>query len=205
MGSASMIPMAALAGLEQAMNAIIALDPDTQRRLSRLEGRVVAIELRGTGLSLFAVPGKAGLRLMGHHDKPDATLRGSPLALLRMGVGGDTQGLFAGDVQIEGDVEIGQRFKHILDAMEIDWEEHLSSLTGDIIAHQVGNVFRSLASWRQTASDTLVRDTGEYIQEELQMLPGRGEVDHFMDEVDTLRTDVDRLEARIRRLQGESF
>ncbi|SCZ65029.1 ubiquinone biosynthesis accessory factor UbiJ [Thiohalomonas denitrificans] len=205
MSSASMIPVAALAGLERAVNAVIALDPETRRRLSRLEGRVIAIELQGTGLSLFAAPGKGGLRLMGHYDStPDTTLRGTPLALMRMGAGGTTEGLFAGDVQIDGDVEVGQRFKHILDTMEIDWEEHLSRLTGDIVAHQVGNVFRSLAAWRRTASDTLARDTGEYIQEELQMVPGRREVDHFMDQVDTIRTDVDRLEARIRRIQGES-
>ncbi len=202
MSSASMIPVAALVGLERAINAVIALDPDTERRLSRLEGRVIAIELRGIGLSLFAAPGREGLRLMGHFEgDPDTTLRGSPLALLRMGAGG-TRGLFAGDVVIEGNVEVGQRFKHILDALEIDWEEHLSRLTGDIIAHQIGNALRGLASWGRTASETLARDSGEYLQEELQVLPGRGEVDHFMDQVDTVRADVDRLEARIRQLEG---
>lgn len=200
MNSASMIPVAVLAGLEQAINGVIALDPETGQRLSRLQGRIIALEFAGTGLTLFIAPGPAGVRLMGHFEgDPDTRLRGSPLALLRMGLG-ETGGVFAGEVAIEGDVELGQRFKRILDSLDIDWEEHLSRLTGDIVAHQVGNLFRGLGAWGRHASDTLARDAGEYVQEELGFVPSRGEVEQFLNEVDTLRSDVDRLEARIRRL-----
>ena len=41
----------------------------------------------------------------------------------------------------------------------------------------------------------------EYLQEESRDLPSRYEVDRFTREVAAVRDDVDRLEARIRRLK----
>ncbi len=198
----SVLPEAVVAGLEQAVNAVIALDPETGHRLSELQGRVIAIDLKGTGLTLFAAPTGRGLRLMARFEgEPDTRLAGTPLALLRLSGGQATQGLFSGEVTIEGDIETGQRFKRILDGLDVDWEEQLSKLTGDIVAHQVGNAFRGFSDWLRGSRDTLARNAGEYVQEELELVPGRGEVAHFMDEVDRLRADLDRLEARVDRLQ----
>ena len=44
----------------------------------------------------------------------------------------------------------------------------------------------------------------EYLQEESRDATSRYEVDRFATNVNTLRDDVDRLEARINRLQGDN-
>jgi ubiquinone biosynthesis protein UbiJ len=201
-GQVSMIGVAALAGLEQALNAALALDPKTLERLGRLQGRVIAIELTGTGIRLLMQPEQNGLRLMGHYDGAvDTTLRGAPFALLRMGSGRSGEGLFSGEVEIDGDVELGQQVQRVFERLDIDWEEHLSRLTGDIIAHQIGNTVRGLFSWGERASDHLAQDTADYLQEETEVLPLHWEVEEFIEEVDTLRSDADRMEARVKRLQ----
>lgn len=199
---ASMLGVAALAGLEQAINAALALDPKSGERLARLDGRVVAIELSGTGIRLFLQPHGSGLRLMGHFDgDADTTLRGAPLSMLRLGTGRTGEGMFRGGVVIDGDVELGTRFQRIFEQLDIDWEEHLSRLSGDIIAHQLGNGVRSLLSWGERSSDHLGQDIADYLQEEREVLPVGWEVSEFIDSVDVLRSDVDRLEARVKRLQ----
>jgi ubiquinone biosynthesis protein UbiJ len=201
-GPVSMLGVAALAGLEQALNAALALDPKTLERLGRLQGRVIAIELTGTGIRLLMQPEQNGLRLMGHYDGAvDTTLRGAPFALLRMGSGRTGEGLFRGGVEIDGDVELGQQVQRIFERLDIDWEEHLSRLTGDIIAHQIGNTVRGLFSWGERAGEHLARDSADYLQEETEVLPLQWEVDEFIEAVDTLRSDVDRIEARVKRLQ----
>jgi ubiquinone biosynthesis protein UbiJ len=43
----------------------------------------------------------------------------------------------------------------------------------------------------------------EYLQEESRDVPSRYEVDRFAASVSKLRDDVDRLEARLKRLQDE--
>jgi ubiquinone biosynthesis protein UbiJ len=202
MSGGFMIGVAALAGLEQALNAALALDPKTGERLARMQGRLIAVELRGTGITLTLQPTEEGkLRLMGDYDgEVDTTLRGAPFALLRMGSGRTGEGLFKGGVEIDGDVELGTQLQRAFERLDIDWEEHLSRLTGDIVAHQLGNTVRGLFAWGQRAADHLGNDVADYLQEENDTLPVAWEVGEFIQGVDTLRSDVDRIEARVKRL-----
>ena len=41
-----------------------------------------------------------------------------------------------------GDVELGQQVKTLFDEIDIDWEGHLARFTGDVVAFQVGSLFR---------------------------------------------------------------
>ncbi len=194
---------AALAGLEQALNAALALDPRSPERLAALDGRVVAMALSGTGLRICLRADDEGyLAVMGSFDgEADTTLRGAPLSMLRM-ASGSADTLFGGGVEIEGDVELGQRFQRIIQQVDIDWEEHLSRLVGDVAAHQLGQAARGLFSWFNRSADHLGMDTADYLREESRILPHPDEVREFLDGVDGLRDGVERLAARIARLEG---
>ncbi len=197
----SMVPVAALMALEQAVNAALALDPNTLRRLAALEGKVIEIDIHGTGTHIYLAPHRNGLRLMGHYaGNVDTTLRGAPLSLLRMSSGQAGEGLFSGDITIEGDVETGQQLQRTLKAIDIDWEEHISRITGDVIGHQIGQTLRGLATFGANALNSFGLNLGEYLQEERHVLPAQAQVSTFINEVDTLRMAADRLEARIKRL-----
>jgi len=199
------LPTAITASIEMAVNRVLQLDEDTLARLQGLQGKVIAIEIRGLDISLYLIPGPDQLSVYGRFEgKPDTVLRGTPIALMRMGLvkhAGDV--LFAGDVEISGDVELGQQFSEILDALDIDWEEHLSHITGDLVAHKLGNAMRSALSWGQQSVDTLGQNVAEYLQEENETLPNRDEVENYVSQVDVLRADVDRMEARVRRLESQ--
>jgi ubiquinone biosynthesis protein UbiJ len=194
----------ALAGIEQAVNTVIAMDPAAAGRLAQLHGRVIAIRLTGIGLELFFVPAADGrLQLLGSiEDKPDCRLCGSPLDLMRSGdkTKGPAQ-LFAGRVTIDGDTELAQRFGDIVGGLDIDWEEQLARLTGDVFAHEVGTAARRTARWGKRSTEVLGSDLAEYLTEEARLLPHRSEVDAFLDEVDKLRDDLERLAARVQRLE----
>jgi ubiquinone biosynthesis protein UbiJ len=82
----------------------------------------------------------------------------------------------------------------------IDWEEPLSKLFGDSVAHEVGRGVRGLVSWARVASETFSSDLGEYLREERRLTPTQLEVDDFTAHVDRVRDDVERLELRIARL-----
>lgn len=193
---------AALAALERALNGYLALDPEGLSRLAGLHGRVICIELAGFGTRLYLIPGPAGIQLFGDYaGAPDCVLRGSPLALARMGVAQRKEDqLFSGAVQIEGDTHLAQEFRNLIAGLAVDWEEQLSRLTGDPVAHQVGSGVRAAGRWIGRTRDTLTLDLKEYLQEEGRLAPTRYEVQEFMDAVDTLRDDVERLAARVERI-----
>jgi ubiquinone biosynthesis protein UbiJ len=197
-----MLPTAATAALEAALNRYLALVPASPRGMAVLEGRVFGLQWRGTGLTLYFLPGPQGIQLLNHYEgEPDTLLSGSPLALAELGLGGDRErALFSGAVEIRGDTETGQRFQQILETMDIDWEEHLSRFIGDLAAHQVGRLVREGRQYARTSADTLRQDLGEYFTEEARLLPARIQVENFLADIDRLRMDVDRLEARVQRL-----
>jgi ubiquinone biosynthesis protein UbiJ len=198
-----MLPPGVINALEEVLNAWLRLDPAVRERLATLQGRSIGLDLQGFDLQLFILPGEHGIRLLGEFEgEPDTVLHGTPLGMARLGLGGRTEKtLFSGDVTISGDVESGQTFKEILDAMDIDWEEQLSRLTGDVIAHQLGLAARRMNDAFRHVRSRLKQDTGEYLKEELRVLPSRIEVENFSRDVDTLRMDTDRLSARVQRLR----
>ena len=198
------LPAGVISGLESAINRYLLLDPDTGARMATLAGHCIGIDLRGLDLQLFVYPVAQGVRLQHHCDgEADTVLHGTPLGLARLGLGqGTEKTLFSGAVSITGDVEAGQAFKAVLNDMDIDWEEQLSALTGDVIAHQLGNTARRAARALRHGRHALENDIGEYLQEELRVLPSRIETENFSAAVTRLGIDTDRLAARIKRLQG---
>ena len=193
-----------LESVEQAINALLALDPVASGRLAGLHGRVVRIHLSGIDLDINVVPGHDGrVQLLGSIEgEPDATLSGSPLDLMRANdkEKGHAQ-LFAGNVRIDGDSAIAQGFSEALGGLDIDWEEQLSRLTGDVVAHEIGRGVRAAQREGDRIGHSMRDNLSEYLTEEARLLPHRYEVGEFLAEVDTLRDDVDRLAARIALLE----
>jgi ubiquinone biosynthesis protein UbiJ len=200
------VPALVLAGLEITLNRYLSLDPETLSRLAGMTGKLIAVELRGVGITLYMAPHSGGIQLLREYDgNADAVISGTPLALARVGIGEERGLVFAGEVEIRGDVTLGQRFESVLRELDIDWEEQLSHLVGDAAAHQVGNLVRNALQWGAKSVDTLGRDLTEYLQEESRQLPQRDEVNNFLAAVDVLRNDVERLDARVKRLQARIY
>ena len=199
----SPFPVATLAVLEATINRLLALDPEGAARLAPLAGRIVIFEFKGFGNRLYFIPGAGGLQLFAAYDAaPDCLLRGTPLALAAMGLSHRKEdALFAGQVEIEGDTALAHRFGAALAGLEIDWEEQLARLTGDPLAHALGQRARGVGRWGERSLDTLGQDLKEYLQEEGRLLPSRYELETFLAAVDGLRDDGERLAARVARLR----
>lgn len=194
-----------LAGLETVLNQYISLDPYAQPKLASFHGQVIAIHLRGPEITLYFVPDEIGhLQILSQiEEKPDCILSGSPLDLLKSGESdkGAAQ-LFAGHVSMDGDTELAHRFGEVLSGLDIDWEEQLSRITGDLVAHGVGQSAKTAGNYLRDREHRLEENLSEYLTEEARLLPTSYELDSFYHQVDQLRDDTERLTARISRLQG---
>lgn len=202
MDISSSIKATSFSALEAAVNHCLMLDPDALQRVRGLVGKVVGIELLGLGVKFYLLPDNAGLKLQPeYHGEVNVWLRGAPLSMMRMGMGDEQQkALFSGDVEIIGDTETGQRVRDIINDLDLDWEEQLTKLVGDVVGHKIGNLVRDVSGWASQTRNTVEQDVSEYLQEESRLLPHREEIGPFLEAVDTLRGDVDRLEARVQRL-----
>lgn len=183
------------ATLETALNRYLALDPDAAA--TDLDGRIIRIDCTAPAFSLWIFGTSDRLQVLDSYDgEADVALSGSIAELAALGRG-KVQG---SGVEIRGDTGVGQQFQSLLRSVEVDWEEGLSRLVGDVGARQIGNFVRGFGAWGTQAADSLQRQVAEYLQHESEHLPSQDEVDDFLDQVDRLRSDVDRIEARLRRL-----
>lgn len=202
-GNATLLATAALGALQAALDRALRLDPAAAARFAPLAGKAIEIRLQPFDLRFYLLPGPAGIELAAELARaPDAVFSGTPLGLLRGALRrGERRELFGDDLRVDGDVDTARRLKAALDAVDIDWEEHLSRLVGDVAAHRLGTLARDLGGWTCDAGGSLAEDLADYLHEEARLLPVRAEVESFLAAVDVLRTDADRLEQRVLRLQ----
>ncbi len=202
------IPTPFLSAIETAINAWLKLDNETLPRFASLEGKVIRLHITGLDLNLYFFPSASGIQVQGNYPDEenggvvDATIHGSPMALIRLGTSSNAgETLLKSDVEIEGDMRVAEKFSEILREVDIDWEELLSKLVGDIVAHQAGQVTRNVSAWFKESADAMKLNTAEYISEESKLSPTDSEIQSYMDEVDDMRMNVDRLEARVNLLR----
>ena len=188
--------------LETALNGMLAGNLEAAEALPALTGRVLCLDLEGLDLQLYLLPAGRRVQVLGEYaGAPDATLHATPLGLMRMSLAGG-EALLEGAARITGDSAFAQRLGGLLRLSAVDWEELLARGLGDVAGHQLARLLRAGGGWLRDSARALEQDLGEYLTEEARLLPASAELEHWMQGVEALRADVDRLEARLRRLEA---
>ncbi len=193
-----------LPSLTKAINAYLRLDPESNGRLLKLKGKAITIELLPFHFVFQCVFHEDHVELQ--QDEllhTDTKIRGTPLHMLGvMLIKDNRQRFFAEDLVIEGNAEFGQQVVELFDELQIDWEEYLSRFLGDVPAYHVGRFLRGINGWLRDTEKAFAQNVNEYMHEEALFLPAREALQDFFAEIDTLRMDVDRVEAKINHLHA---
>ncbi len=192
----------ALPFFNKIINQYIALDPETHAALAQFNQCVFEVEIMQLNLHFFMLFNDNRITLAKEHKtKADASIKGKPLALLNMLQ--STTVNFSDEVVIKGDMELAQQIKQLFNRMDIDWEEHLSKLTGDFIAHNIASKAKQVKNWFKKSRYSTEQNIIEFLQQESSQLVPRNECNYFIDEVARLHNDCERLAARVNRLKQQ--
>jgi ubiquinone biosynthesis protein UbiJ len=170
-----------------------------QQLCAELAGRSLALEVSGFGTLRIESTG-ASLSVTAGGAAADARVSVGPLGLLRLAGAEAQQAVQRGAAAVGGDAEVAARFRELLRLLRPDAEEELSLLVGDVPAHQLGRLARTLLSLLRRAIDTAWRSSADYLAHERADLVPRREGEPFLRAVDALREDVDRAAARLEQL-----
>jgi ubiquinone biosynthesis accessory factor UbiJ len=194
-----------LASAEAVFNRNIAASTPAAALARRLEGTSLQIEIEALTPIRAAMFG-GRLSLLAGEPAPadalpaDAVISGSPPALLQMFKSG-RPAASRNPVQIRGDAEIANLYRELFVAARPDLEEELSRLIGDMPARRLAQIAKSVRSWARRARRTAGENIAEYLQEEGRDLITKTELEEFLRGVDSAREAVDRIEARLGRIE----
>ena len=190
------------ATIQNLLNRGLPRSPRAQQLCAELAGRRIAIEAPAMARLVVESTGNS-LRITRGSLPADAEVIGGPLSLLALSGSTAEAALSDGEVEVRGDAELAQKFRELARLLAPDPEEELSILIGDVAAHRVGRLARGALGWTRDAAATLLQDVGEYFSHERGDLVSREEGEQFLRGVDSLREDVDRLDARLELLKQQ--
>lgn len=192
------------AAIEFALNHTISLDPHGRELISPFHGKVIKLDILNPNMTIYILAQGNHFQLLENFDGDiDTTVRANLTDLAQLSLKAKdekNQSVFKGRIKVEGNVSLGQQFQSLFSKLDIDWEEHVSQITGDIIAHQLFSSGKKLFAWGKNSKQTLGLDITEFLQYETRDLLEKREVEFFLTQIDELRYATDRLEARIKRL-----
>jgi len=181
---------------EVAFNTAIRLDEMQGKAFLALDGKVVELWIAPVKFPLFCIINNGEIVTQtALNGEADATLKTGLRQLRVLAQEGHFETKF-----IRGDEQLGQQFVQAMESLEIDWEEHLSHYTGDLVAFKIGHGLRSAMQRKQDAKSYMGETFKEYLQFEINTLPARHQVEHFIEDVETVKQGVDHLAERIAKL-----
>ncbi len=199
------LPGILAAMLETGVNRILALDDNTPQRLSRLDDRMLRLDIEGLGISLFFAFDSRRVEVGTHSDyEPDTVISGSPVALFAMAVPDEAGywGTPESRVTISGDANLARDLERLFSRLDPDWEGRLSRLLGDVWGHQVAAGLRAGAGQVRESAESAGQMISEYLQGSQSPVAREEEFLEFTEAVEETRDATDRLEAALDELEA---
>jgi ubiquinone biosynthesis protein UbiJ len=190
-----------LSFIEAELNRCIGESTAARELLARLDGTSFAVHVEGLGVTRVLHADGERLRLDSDATAATATLSATPFDLLRLLRADGVSGVKRTRAALSGDLDVAERYARMLKLARPDLEEEVAKWLGDVPAHALGEAARGIGAWLTRAGAALRMNTAEYLQEESRVMPAPLEAQAFYSDVERLRDDVERIAARLQRLE----
>lgn len=187
--------------IETSLNTFVNDDPALVRRLSRLKGQIIQVNLKELNKTLTFVFSQQIDVLSEYEGQPDCYLSLNLSVLPELREQSNITKLIKQDKLIlEGDIQLAQKFAQLMTDCKPDLEEWLSRVTGDVVAHTLVQGVKNVGGFVAKQATKHQNHVAQVLTEEWKIAPAPLEVAHFFDQVDDVKSSAARLEAKLNAL-----
>ncbi|MBY6199180.1 SCP2 domain-containing protein [Vibrio hangzhouensis] len=184
--------------VETTLNTLIQDDDALVKRVARLKGQVIQIHLREFNKSLTFVFSHQLDVLANYEGEPNCYLSLNLSVLPELKEQANITKLIKQDkLELEGDIQLAQKFSALLTDCKPDIEEWLSRVTGDVVAHTAVQGAKGVMAFFAAQAAKHQDHFGQVLTEEWKIAPPPLAVAAFCDDVDELRSQAERLNVRL--------
>ncbi len=206
-----MIPRLMLAGLvaasEQAISAGMRVADIQPEQLAPMVGKVLKLRVTDLDLDAWIICGEERWWLTTEsQDVADVELSGTLGSLVetaRSLTQPNTPLIFE-DLDIRGSVGVLQTMQKTFQAMDLDWEDAVTKALGPIPAGMLIQTLRTARSQWTTSRDSMRRQTREFLRSEQKALVTDDRFSETEARITSLNRQIDRVKARIKRLEADN-
>ncbi|MFC6441319.1 SCP2 domain-containing protein [Bowmanella sp. JS7-9] len=190
------------ATLESAINRVLALDENSAKRLRPLAGKRLALHLQELSQPLLFVFSQR-IDILVCDDEPDCLISLSMSTLPQLTDSSQlTELIRQQKLSVRGDMQLAQDISALFKELDIDWQEHVSRYTGDVVAHHLGRVVRDGSQWLSNKAALVKRQLRDALAEEKPVLVPKGRQLQFNRDLDALTKRTEALDKRIAALSS---
>lgn len=192
--------------MERVLNQLLRDDPYLLAQLAPFDGKTLAVLSTSPSMTVTCSIDAGALHISSLSSEqlglcPDAVISGKLTDLIGMLAGDSTDRALANPaLSISGDAVLVQELYSCFRQLDVQWSDYLAPFLGDVITNELEQVADSAGKWSLNARQSLRRTIDDYLQEETSLLPARSEVVNFGTDLDRLKLDIDRVQARAQLL-----
>lgn len=178
------------------LNRLLAAEDWARQRLAPFAGETV--ELRAPPLPPLRLQILEGGSVGNGTAAPGLTMTLKPELLAAL-ARGEEHALRSVDVQ--GNGKLAAELLTLARHLRWDFEEDLSQIFGDVVAHRLAGAARAFAAWHLDAAQRVTGALVDYAVDEKRLLTRRAELDTLAEPLAQLRDAIARLDKRLERLE----
>ncbi|WP_191092512.1 SCP2 domain-containing protein [Francisella sp. SYW-9] len=187
--------------INKALSFLPKLDPQASALLSPLKDKALSVVISDLDYTISLKVENNNLHAT--NELTDNILKGKLAYILELVFNKNLQELIIAEkLDFQGSLKDLNEFNTFLNAIDIDVVYKISSLTSPEFASVITKPFDKVKEYLKTSRQETIIDIKDYLTEEKRTLISQNEINIFYKHVQELKQATDRVEAKLKLLQG---
>jgi len=189
--------------VQKQINWLFTMAENHQQAFQSLDGKTIAVEVTDLQLDLQIEFSGNQIYFL-DQPKPkefvSVTISGKSSDFFQTAINQSQSKSIVG-LNFSGDISTGQKLQKLTEELVFDWEAQLAKYTNDYIAYHSIKVLKKANDWLKQVLSSKLANTSEILIEEWRLTPSPYEIEKFIEKNQQLQWAIDRVNARVQRLQ----
>lgn len=199
-----LIQQALLSIAEPMLNHALQYDIDASSKLSKLNNKSLSVELTDLSVHVTAKVFDNKVFVSSQPEPADCIITTTIDGLKKLSDAAQITAMIrSGQLDLEGDLQVAQRFSTLFMDNNIDWQEWLSEYLGDAMTFKLSQAIKKQKAYMVRKKRDLDYTAQSALIDELRVTPDRLELNSFSADVDKLNAQTERLSSEIQELKAQ--
>lgn len=198
-----LLQQAILSIAEPMLNRALSYDLSAEQKLIQLHNKSLCVFISELELTITLKVFDGRVFVSSLQEPADCSIKTSVNGLQKLSDAAQITSLIKNDeLELEGDLQVAQRYSALFMSNDIDWQEWLSEYLGDAATHKLSVLLTQKHTYFKRKKRDLDYTVQSALVDELRVTPDKSELSLFSSSVDKLAAKTERLLRDVQQLKA---